>query len=452
MALTPEEEARLLTFLKASPSGGGGFDLSTAQPVEDEFDLSTAQPVEAAGPDSNLPSFGDLRITPLGPPLKEYPAIAANAFNAAGAGIPGELYRRLTGQPIPQPQSLPGKFLNFVGEGAGLIAGVPGVAGRLAGGVAGYALPRLASSALGRGALRGIEGGVLGVAANLPNTIRNPQQGAVNAATGAVLNVSIPPAINAVNTLAGDIYRVTQTPLRAQFVDSIRNAFLQSKKLAGETFGTKIDTLAKKFPAKTIDVSGIVGEVQQRSLTNPAFKSLVMRGVRNDQESVLMQSILNQPDTAQNLTLHDAQAVKQVFSRALKQKFNQVSPEYTDAHLDALDIWHELRAAQLEAFPEFADIAAGYRKAITNFRTVKPYLTKAALEPNLLNNFGNKSEIMQSVNELLPKETLKEIERFIRAALVVRGTGKLAFYGAVGAAGALGAGAVAKPIIDSIRR
>ncbi len=366
------------------------------------------------------------------PQLSEIPRLLNNVVSGYSGGIIPTLSQ------LPPITSEAGQLTNLASTGASMGLGIPGKAFSGANAAFEALAPQLKNRLLGRILQRGVAGATGGVATNL----LQPKTYGQNATLGATANIVLPPLIDSTVNLARNIYRITNTPLRARFVDSIRSALLQSKKLAGETFGSKIDTLVAKFPDKTVDVSGIVGEVQQRSMNNPAFKALVLRGVRNDQESALMQSILNQPETATNLSLKDAQSVKQVFGRVLKQKFNQVSPEFTDAHLDALDIWHELRAAQLEAFPEFSDIAAGYRKAITNFRTVKPYLTKAALEPNLLNNFGNKAEIMQSVRELLPKETLQEITHYVHAAqamklagraAVVAGTGTLAGMGFEGA-------------------
>lgn len=183
----------------------GEFDLSTARPVEEEFDLSTAQPAAQAPP-----SFGDLRIAPLGPPLKDYPATIVSLANQALLGIPKAVYE---GQPAPldsptgarlanygydpqpntrqypEPQSLPGKLLAGTGAIApfGLAAKGVGLATRASVPLA-Y---RLATSALGRGVERGAVGATAGVLSNLPQ----PEEYAGRAAGFGAGNVVIPPVI-----------------------------------------------------------------------------------------------------------------------------------------------------------------------------------------------------------------------------------------------------------------
>ena len=206
-------------------------------------------------------------------------------------------------------------------------------------------------------------------------------------------------------------------PLRAGFLRSVRQAFLHSKKLAGESFGVRLDALAAAHPKQTIDLSVELAQVQQQTLNNPAFKAMLSRAALNSKESTLVQNLINQPEAARTLTMQEAQSLKSVVGRMLKQKFQQISPELTDAHLDANDFYHGIRLAQLKAFPEFADIAETYHTTLTNFRTIKPYLTQAALEPAILSRFGNRAEIQEAVRELLPKETVSEITRLVKAHL-----------------------------------
>ena len=234
--------------------------------------------------------------------------------------------------------------------------------------------------------------------------------GALSAATGVGLKV-----------VTGGFHalRVARNvPLRAGFLRSVRDSFLNSKKLAGESFGKELDALAAAHPKQTVDLSMELARVQERTFNNPAFKSMLERAALNSKESTLVQSLLNQPSVASTLTIQESQLLKNVVSRMMKQRWQQVSPELTDAHLDANDFYHGIRLAQLNAFPGFKDIAAKYHQTLTSFRMVKPYLTPAALEPALLSQFGNRAEIQESVRELLSKETVQEITRFVKASLL----------------------------------
>ena len=168
-------------------------------------------------------------------------------------------------------------------------------------------------------------------------------------------------------------------------------------------------------PAPRVDLTSSLVSYLEKAKSNPAFRSLIERQALNNQESGLVQSLLNQPEVAARLTLKDSQTVKQIFQRVNKQRFQQVDPEFFGAHLDALEVWHDIRLAQLQAFPQFKSVLQGYAEAMKNFRIVKNMLKEGALEPQLLSNLSENSERIRAFRELATPDTMRMVERFLKA-------------------------------------
>ena len=325
--------------------------------------------------------------------------------------------RQTVGRASQVPQAAVETALPIAGGVAGGPGGLPGVS---VGAGAGSALANLIGQArrdpgappTKRGALA-----ALGLAG---------RQGAATAAGTAAFGVGAK-VVGSITGLAG-LTRVTSVAKRNAFVEGIRQKIMDAKTLAGEKIGAAIDDIGIRFPTLRADLSEPLLAAQQKALTNPAFNSLIRSSVRNKQESQLIQSILNQPESATQLTLKEVQMIKGVFQNALKQKFKQATPEFTDAHLDALEIWHQIRLSQLKTFPEFKEISAVYAKAIEAFRKLKPSLSggPGALEKQLLTGFRSgatglpPASIIEATKLLLTPQTLRLLKQFRRSGALVK--------------------------------
>src|SRR3990167_3143490 len=231
-------------------------------------------------------------------------------------------------------------------------------------------------------------------------------------------------------------------PFREALVSRVQNRLLNAPKLAGQEFEVGLNEVVKANPTQSVDLSGSLQTYLTQAGKNPAFKTLIERQSLNNQESALVQSLLNQPQTAANLTLQESQMVKQIFQRAIRSKFEKVSPEFFGAHLDALEVWHDIRAAQLSAFPQFKTVLKGYAETLSNFRVVKNILKEGTLEPKLLSNLSNNSQLIKAFRELATPDTLRMVGQLqksnaMRSFLIRLG---------IGVAGLTGAGYLAKKV------
>ena len=117
------------------------------------------------------------------------------------------------------------------------------------------------------------------------------------------------------------------SPFRERLIERVRQRLLKAPKLAGQEFEAGLDELTSKAPDTLVDLSASVRLAQAASQRNPSFQTLLKAGAKNNQQATMIQSVLTNPETASQLTLRQAQEIKQVLQRSLKQKFQQVSPE-----------------------------------------------------------------------------------------------------------------------------
>lgn len=213
-------------------------------------------------------------------------------------------------------------------------------------------------------------------------------------------------------------------PARSARLDHIRARILRAPKLAGEEFEGRLNELEQVSPDQGVNLSEPIQVLKNAMARNPSFQSLWNRAVKNSKVSAQVQQLVESPELAIKLTMKQAQSVKRVLSQVLKSKFQQVSPELFDAHLDAMDAWHGIRKAQVEAFPEFDDIAQGYHKVLSNFRSVKGKLKEGQLEPSILTNFGNNTEILDALRQIITPDTVKMIEGLRQATRLRTGVGR----------------------------
>lgn len=222
--------------------------------------------------------------------------------------------------------------------------------------------------------------------------------------------------------------------IREGVLENIREGLLKAPKLAGQEFEHGLNQLVSKSPDTIVDLSEAVQLSQAATQRNPAFATLLRGSSKNNQQAAMIQSVLSNPDVASTLTLKQAQEVKQVLQRSLTQKFKQVAPEYLDAHLDALDVWHTIRAAELKAFPQFEKVLQGYNQALSNFRALKFILSKASLEPALLNNLNGRTELIQAFRELATPDTMALVKKFQQSTGTVKFLKRLGLIAGTGAA------------------
>ena len=328
---------------------------------------------------------------------------ALGTLNTATFGIPRAIANTVAGKEvIPQGGD--------VGRTLGMI--LPGAMGQsLAEGI-----PALAGKGVLKGAARGaIAGGVASQALapkdnflNVPERLSNL---ALGASTGGALEGLVPPILEGASKIPGMVKGVGTAVKNATvdelpFIQKVRQSFLDTKSQAGKDFGNTIDTLTQKYPDRKVDLSGMIGELQQDMQTEPKLASAVNKIPK-------LQEMLSQSGTGQygvygepqSLTLAEAQDLKNAISSKLSQSKlsgSGVRPE----DIPLFDAMHNVNQGILDAFPaeevpELAQAKQNYGQVQNDYKMVKNKIKQGSLAGNIQNKFGGDPEVQEAVKRLI---------------------------------------------------
>lgn len=212
----------------------------------------------------------------------------------------------------------------------------------------------------------------------------------------------------------------------AQLAQSIRGAFVGVKKAAVDKFGSDIDNLATQNPDKTVSLTNVVDDINKnwQELSNnakTAFKNTpILKDFVKQEDGAI-------PVDADKVSLSDVQKI-------INHLNTKVPANIKANDLDLLNTLHDVRASQLDAFPEMASVKSDYAKVAQPYKDVQNYFRFNRVLNGIKGDFGG-DEGQQAVNKLLPSDVLKNIGNYKNALGVVDVAKKAAIATGVGALG-----------------
>lgn len=224
----------------------------------------------------------------------------------------------------------------------------------------------------------------------------------------------------------------------ANLGQKVTQAFMGSKKVAGIDFADDVEKLVAANPGVTVNLRQTADEMVNLAKTSPKLVSDLSSAAKRSGNKTL-QNILANPGLADNMTLAESQEVIRTLAKtpALQSKFGKFAPQWTDTDADLIELYGRIREAQLSSFPQFKDTLANYSDTLNKFRQVKRMFSDTSVMNSIRNNFGNEG-VRKLINDLLPKEILRDIKAFQGAEKISRGGRKAAATAATG--GLLAAG------------
>jgi hypothetical protein len=298
----------------------------------------------------------------------------------------------------------------------------------------------------------------MGVDAGIANTISAGNLVKLVKKTRGSIQETIDDAANVVNKskkafqgIVDDISTVTNKEKSAAFANNLRKKLFDAKHMAGKEFDQTVDILSNKNPDRVIDVFDSVELLKDDAGADKAFNRIVKsaeRKIKSGGKLTVLENVLTDSSKSKNLSLREAIELKnQVKSNfALSAKLNKGSmAEYTVDDLPALDFLDEIRASQMDAFPEMAEQNAAYSEVLSDYRLVKNKFKRGSLISNVKNNFGDDPETLVAVDKLLDSDTIRSMKGYKNASRIIKeGTtvGRYLLAGAAISAGAAGARAI----------
>jgi hypothetical protein len=115
----------------------------------------------------------------------------------------------------------------------------------------------------------------------------------------------------------------------------------------------------------------------------------------------ILNEMLNKPELADNISVKQAQNIINHLETKIPKNI-----KYTN--LDILDTINDVKAAQLEAYPEMSDIRMNYTKIIEPFKELKKYFKFNKTLQAIEKGFGGK-EGLEAVKKLLPQSIINDM-------------------------------------------
>jgi hypothetical protein len=333
-------------------------------------------------------------------------------FNQLAGQLP-EAYLRKRGYELPEPVTGLGKAAEITGGIAGATLGVPGKAFGITTRLA-RALPRATRFALG-GAAAGL--------AVTPKTeegkILAPKERLIQASIGAGTGILTGLTAN----LARNIKNV-RNPVR--LAEKTRETLIKVKVRASEKFGKALDTLTKANPERKVSLRNEIDVILADMRESPRLKNIVNRIPQ-------LKKLIDNPEFADNVTLKESQNIL----NSLRSKLSPaklVGRNIRPDDLPLLDFIDDVRYQQLTAFPEMANVRAQYGEVLNRYNTIKPDIKIGNLLRAMVSRW-REPEIQKRIEQLLPKEAIREIGGYRRAAQFIKtsaGLGKYALRVGIG--------------------
>lgn len=374
---------------------------------------------------------GDKVIDALITAQKEYVGPVAQAANTAAFGIPKFIANKVNPEFAKQmfaEQSTPaGKARRFLGEatayttggaaqlGAKTYAGITGKLGE-------KFLPRV---------LAGATAGAVGAGSQITDPemqykdflSRQGTQAAGGALTGAAV-ASLAPIIRGAANL-----RNLSVDKEVKVSQDIRKEFYGVKDAAVKKFEGQLNDIALKNPGRKVDIGNFIDDLSNDIKVgdiDPTAKNALRR----------VPAIKKMLDGKSGTEL----TVKQV-QEIINDINTKIPVNIKKNHFEILDAVNNLKASQLEAFPEMAGVRADYQKVIEPFNNVKNQFKFNKIYKAIESGFqGGEGEY--AVRQLLSPETIKKMGGIKEAQRLSSASGELIRNLIIGISSGFGAGAV----------
>lgn len=172
----------------------------------------------------------------------------------------------------------------------------------------------------------------------------------------------------------------------------VRQVAGAAKQAAVDRFGGSLDGLAKANPNTSISLQQIVDDIKNNPDLPYEANSVFKR-------TPILRDMLKNPGDAgyvspANVTLKDTQDIINYINTKVPKSIKANS-------LDILDVQNDLRAAQLDAFPQMAQTRAEYGKFAEDYKLVKSALNPKSTPGAIMSNFGGNIAVKDAAKRVL---------------------------------------------------
>lgn len=362
--------------------------------------------------------------------LDEYGRISMRGLSTYAFGVPQLVMHKINPGLSNQIFKYPDSALGQVSDTANQIAALTqGGAAKLATGVGRSAMNIFGKKFLGKLAAGAAGGSAFGLSqiadprADFETFIKKQEEQAVaGAVSGAIVN----PALQGARKIAKGLKITSNDKNFAKFLQKTRRAFYRVKSRAVAKFGDQLDDLVVKNPDKKVDLYGVLDDY----INNPNDIDPSVR--RHLNRIPKLKKMMVDPKASTEVTVKEAQDIINFIQ-------NKIPKNIKSKHLELLDLTNDLKAIQLDAFPEMAAFRAEYAQTIEPFNQVKNQFKFNTLETAIKNNFRG-AEGREAIKLLLHPKKIEQLGGVHAAQKTMSSMGELFRNLTIGISSALGAG------------
>lgn len=185
-----------------------------------------------------------------------------------------------------------------------------------------------------------------------------------------------------------------------------------------DSFGLSQEVIQKANPNSSISLADTVDSIKQNMVDMAPEAKAVFRKVP------ILKDMLKEPGAEgyidpNNITLQDSQKI-------INYMNTKIPNTIKSNHLDILDAQNDIRAAQLDAFPDMQKVREIYGQHAKDYKLVKSSLRPGATVNAIKSNFANNTEIKDAATRIFTPDILKGMKNYrnkINAINVLKGIG-----------------------------
>ena len=258
---------------------------------------------------------------------------------------------------------------------------------------------------------------------------------------------------SAVKATAGKVPGIANATVKdIEFAERVQNTAFQTIRNAGTKFGDDIAKLEGTNPTEAVDITEAVTNFAANAAENADIARRLKAGIRVSGSKKVKEFFdqvqdPNQVVTLAKMTLKESQEIVRAVQKApnLISKFTKGKLARFDPNEIAfLEFINDIRAAQLQAFPQFANTLKSFSETMQKWRQVKNFFKAGKTIGAVKGKFGD-PQLEKMAFDMLSPAVIKSIggvRNVVRIANGLKWVGIVAGGSAV--AGIAGAGALSR--------
>lgn len=191
-----------------------------------------------------------------------------------------------------------------------------------------------------------------------------------------------------------------------KFARQVQKEFVGIKSAAVQRWDEGVQRLAAANPNKMVSLRNVVDDIiVNKEVLSPEARNVFMK-------TPLLKKFIENPSLADNVSLRDAQSIINYINTKVPStiKYN---------NLDLLDVLSDIKASQLDAFPEMANMRMDYAKIAEPWKNIKNNFKFNKTLQAINTDFGG-PQAQEAVKALFSEQTIKEMGGYKNAIKAVK--------------------------------